>query len=188
MQHWFSPFRAEVGHTLQTINVSSAPASYIWYTVTWCNILCWPHSDRLWKSSTDDTPVCWGMLWISALITHISAAFQAAFTLVTDAGSLHSTGRFLLPLWHFYTVISRCTLPAFEHTCLVWLCPTPQKTYGSQKPINTIWQSCHRITAYSLSHPTHVCTFFFPVSFMAAMKHWCLCLWFSWGANRDRLD
>lgn len=117
--------------------------------------------------------LCWG---ISALIMHISAAFQPAFTLVTDSGPLRSPGtrskkvvRFLLPLWCFYSVILRRTRLAFERTCLFWLSSAPQKTYGSPKPINTIWQSCHRIIAYPFSHPTHAYTFFFTVSFMVAM-------------------
>lgn len=117
---------------------------------------------------------------ISAHHTHVSAAFQAAFPLVTDSGPFRSVDtwnkkvvRSILSLWRFYTfsVYAFC-LPFLNR--LVWFDfalllkkKKIKKTYGSLKPINTIRQSCHCITADSLSHPTHVCTFFFPVPFMA---------------------
>lgn len=69
-------------------------------------------------------------------------------------------------------------LPAFEQTCLGWLCPAPQKRYGSLKPINTMWQSCHCITAYSLSHPTLGCTYF---SFLSL-------LWRQWSTDACACD
>lgn len=129
MQHWFSPFRAEV-HTpdykcfINTCQLHLIHSDLMQYCILYTCVATL--GQPLQVQSADDTSVCWGMLWKSVLITHVSAAFQAAFTLVTDLGPFRSMGtwnkkvvRSILPLWRFYTfsVYASC-LPFLNR--LVW--------------------------------------------------------------------
>lgn len=162
-------------------------------------ICAWPHSGSPCKSRPQMTPRFAEGCCENQCSSHVSAAFQAAFPLVTDSGPFRSMGTWIKRWSDLFclcdtSTLSWCTLPAFlfwtDLSGLTLACCSkkPQKNHMALWSQLTPYDRAVIALPQIPSHTPPTYAHFSFLSLLWQMKHWCLRLWFSCETNRDRLN